>query len=261
MPIKAIGFLDSKDNLVDCSDFSISTSIFYQDIIAESFGLKKQNVLISNLPRNDVLYNGISSKEKESIYKKLGLNQGVKIIIWLPTYRVSNTGDIRRDSASNSFLNDLDNLFLEKLNKICYLKKFYVLIKLHPMDALNILDYQDKYSYIKFYDSATWSSLGIELYDLLSMSNGLISDFSSVIIDCIPTSIPVGMIEGSENNYSRKIVTPLKLVKENIFTISSAEDIGELVFFRKRNLSKSIFVDEKSCGASSNFIIDRLLGK
>ncbi|SJM68613.1 CDP-Glycerol:Poly(glycerophosphate) glycerophosphotransferase [Psychrobacter piechaudii] len=86
-----------------------------------------------------------------------------------------------------------------------------------------------QFSNILFFDSKHWESTGINLYDLLSISKGLITDFSSVMIDCINTPIPVGFIQSSQENYIRKSVTPINELLEYVHTINKPQDIINMV--------------------------------
>lgn len=49
------------------------------------------------------LYSGINNTEKNKILDKLKITSQRKILLWLPTYRVSSFGDIRTSSLNASF--------------------------------------------------------------------------------------------------------------------------------------------------------------
>ena len=56
MPLKLIGYDDQKNNgYIPYCKYSIATSTFYRNIISKAFGIKKDNVFIAGLPRNDIL--------------------------------------------------------------------------------------------------------------------------------------------------------------------------------------------------------------
>lgn len=230
MPIKAICFLEGKSkNDVCYSDYLIATSDFYSKVMSDAFNLPLDRVLSTGLPRNDVLYKGVSSKKRSEIFNSLSINTGSTIIVWLPTYRVSAFGDVRSDAINKSFLDDLEYCFLEDLNSICSVKKVVVVVKLHPMDSVTSGLQGLRFSNILFYDPLSWLDLNIELYDLLSLSKGVISDFSSVMIDCLSTNISVGFISSSQVNYSRKVVVPVDKLLESVFLINSPSDVLNMI--------------------------------
>ncbi len=240
MPIKAIGYLDKNNKYVCYSDYVLSTSDFYKKIMSKAFGISIPNSLNMGLPRNDVLKNGLSKSEKDKILRKLSINSDSNLILWLPTYRQSKIGDIRKDSISSSFIDELSSDFLENLNKECKKNNCITVVKLHPMDCLNI-DMMSSYENIKFMDSQIFESLNVHLYDLLSISKVLISDVSSVLIDCIPTDISIGIIENSHAAYTRDLVIDLKDLKKHTFSIKQPEDIFQ--YLQKETISFSIFND------------------
>jgi len=226
MPIKAIGHLDKDIEKNFCySDFSIATSEYYRKIISKAFDLPIENVLKTGLPRNDVLYTGISDNLKNKILHSLNIIKEEKIIVWLPTYRVSTTGDARKDAINDSFLDDLEENFLVELNKLCQTNKVKIIVKLHPMDSTSYKIKGINLSNIRFFDSTSWELLDINLYDLVSISHGVISDFSSIMIDCLPTKIPVGFIESSKNSYSRNTIISVEKLIKNLNVIKASEDI------------------------------------
>lgn len=252
MPIKAIGLLDNTQNKNFCySDYSIATSDSYREIISNAFNVPINRVLSTGLPRNDVLYSGVDSSVCDKVLSRLDLDIDDGIIVWLPTYRVSSFGDIRSDALNTSFLDDLADGFLEELDILCSQSNIKIIVKLHPMDStfdrlkdLNFLN-------IKFYDAIAWEYLDIELYDLLSLSKCVVSDFSSVMIDCLPTDINVGFINSSREQYSRKTVVSVDDLLECVHIIDYPSDIIKIALLDKVIEKNNIFNNSKY-GASHN---------
>lgn len=259
MPIKAIGHLDKdlKKNFT-YSDYCIATSEYYQTLMAKAFGLSKNQVLPTGLPRNDVLFKTLSLFEKNEIIDILKVKNNDSLVVWLPTYRVSNIGDIRVDGSNSSFIEDLPDDFLESLNQLCLVNNVKIIIKLHPMDANTSRFESLGFSNILFFDSKHWESTGINLYDLLSISKGVITDFSSVMIDCINTPIPVGFIQSSQNNYTRKSIVPVDELLNLVHIITEPQDIINMV----NSYPSSTSMDNKfnSCGYGASKRIFEKLG-
>lgn len=263
MPIKAIGFLDKKQKKDFCySDFTLATSKKYKKIMSQVFGMPEEHVLVTGLPRNDVLYHGINNTEKNKILDKLKITSQEKILLWLPTYRVSSFGDIRTDALNSSFLDDLEANFLEELNYLCIKNSIKVVIKLHPMDSITSKMKQNIFSNILFYHAVAWTELNIDLYDVISLSKGVITDFSSVMIDCLPTKIKVGFMSQSLLNYNRKTVISIENLLESIYKINSPDDFIKMIDDHQATqfynlIDKANFNESK--GNSCHLILDRFL--
>ncbi|WP_208608066.1 CDP-glycerol glycerophosphotransferase family protein, partial [Psychrobacter piechaudii] len=84
MPIKAIGHLDKelKKNFT-YSDYSIATSEYYRTLMAQAFGLSKNQVLPTGLPRNDILFKLLSLNEKNKIIDTLKVENNDSLVVWL----------------------------------------------------------------------------------------------------------------------------------------------------------------------------------
>ena len=104
----------------------ISTSNLYQKILSRAFNLKKKSIINCGLPRNDIL---VSSK-KNYLKKK-----NLKLVLWLPTFRNTNTFDKINDSSKQHFLEEWNDDFIPKLNKIAIKNKIFIIIKTHALDV------------------------------------------------------------------------------------------------------------------------------
>lgn len=232
MQIKTVGYLDGKSKYdVAYCDYSICTSPFHQTKMAQAFGLDESRVLLSGQPRNDALL-VFSDIERASFYHTFDIESDNDIIFWLPTYRVSNVGDVRVDSLSSSFMSDFESGFLYDLNKTLVINKKTLIIKLHPMDVENsnrILN-ATKFSHIRILNQQQWALSPVELYTALAFSSGLISDVSSVIVDYIITGKPIAVIRQAVLDYSRGFVPGL--TKESFLqSFYNIKDITSFKFF------------------------------
>lgn len=230
MPIKAIAFLDNKKiHEVPFSDYTIATSDFFSNVMSAAFDIKKENILIANLPRNDRLAN--PSVDKGYVNARIGGSKDARLIAWLPTFRVSRRGCVRRDSKSTSFLDDWSDSDLDRLNLVAKSKNLYLVIKLHYLDELNEAENLPGYSNIKLYRDIEWQALDIELYDLLAFSEALISDVSSVIIDYLSTGKPICVINSGIEDYTRDLVAGLDkdYIRKTFYTAYSLSDMISFV--------------------------------
>lgn len=191
MPIKKVGLLDGNEGLK--TTHTLSTGAYFQRILSESFGVNKSSILNIGLPRNEKLL-----KYNKGALDKLNIPGNNKFLFWLPTYRKSSTGDIRLDGTDykNPFhlpgfdVNDF-NTFLKEMNITCYFKP-------HPMAAISYL--QDL-SNLKMINEEFLEEKGLTLYETVSVSDFIISDISSIIIDYLLLDKPIILSFADKEEY------------------------------------------------------------
>lgn len=188
MPLKHLGASERPDNAsAPNSNYTIATNDFFQKIMSEAFACPIDQVLVVGQPRCDLLMEKTVWFSLQNIDTKK-YNQ---IGIWLPTYRRSIIGDIRTDGEyrdkSISFLNEemllrLD-AFLLKTNTL-------LLVKIHPMDAIQHCEFQGFKSLI-FIKPQEFHS---QLYPLLGSCDFMLTDYSSVFVDYQITRKPMAFV-------------------------------------------------------------------
>ncbi|MBM7072032.1 CDP-glycerol glycerophosphotransferase family protein [Shewanella sp. 202IG2-18] len=233
MPLKKIGYMDDGlTHRVDEPDFILTTSKFYSEIMMKSFNINQKQVLEFGSPRNDVFF---QEKYDSRIVKYFNLKKSDSIYFWLPTYRTSNVGDIRADSDSLSFVDDLSFSFSE-LNEILVQKKVYIIVKPHPMDAFDYSNISviEQLSNIKFICSSVWEANHFDLHEELSAASGILTDISSILIDLIGTNLNVGVI-CNQSNYSRGFNSDYSNLIDNL-NVNKLSSL-ECFFNLKRNFS------------------------
>ena len=241
MPIKKIGYLDQNQKYTpNYSDYYLSTSELYSRILSKAFDVKKSKVLNFGLPRNDLLHPKSLLRKNIPKYKNKIWRKN-KLIIWLPTYRFSYTGHVRKDSSTLNFLNEWPDNFLDNLNKIAKNFKIILIIKLHPLDLMNNKMNTKKLSNIKIYDNFNWEKNSLDLYELIFQSDGLITDISSVIIDYIITKKPLGLTTKTLKFYNRGLIEELKLFQNiNFLKLNTIKDFENFFLKVKKNLKFNI---------------------
>lgn len=256
MPLKTIGFLDEKyknKEKVYNQDYLISTSVLFQEIIAEAFKEEKSKVLITGQPRNDLFF----KKSNFFIKRKIDKNKYKKIFIWMPTYRQSIVGDIRIDGEiKNNYLGVIPFENIEEMNGILKEEGYLLIIKIHPMDILNKINLEE-YSNIIILKTNDLENINEQLYPLLGETDALITDYSSVWLDYEILNKPIffSMDDYEEYKNTRGLlfedfidISPYPVIKNyEEFTkfIKSYEkiDINNRKFTDKYNKYK----DDKSC--------------
>lgn len=187
MPLKAIGHLNVHGDIstIPKSSFTLATSNLYQNIISKVFALPLDKVLLTGQPRCDLL------TQKSNCLKKLGIvkESYEKIIFWAPTFRYSINSKIN-DGSFNSYLPILKENELEELNIYLNSIDIFMLVKLHPMDILNLYNFE-QFTNIKIIKDRVLLKEGCQLYSLLSEVDILLTDYSSIYIDFLLLNRPI----------------------------------------------------------------------
>lgn len=216
MPLKAIGLLDPDNKAeVPASDLTIASSAFFQQIMARAIGLPLANVLVTGLPRCDQLAG--SSDAARKLRQSL-LQRAERLVIWMPTYRFNIVGPSRTDSVSSReacvtrFVQDLSTL-----SELGQAHGCAVVVKLHPMDFLT----REELPALKSVnvlrpDSPELTACG--LYDLLAVTDGLITDVSSVCFDYMSTRRPILITRDFVSSYTRGLLFDPAALFAAVFT-------------------------------------------
>jgi CDP-glycerol glycerophosphotransferase len=199
MPLKNIGYLDNKtEEDVAHFTYTIATSEEFQIVLSKVFGVDKDKVLITGLPRNDRM-----NKNRE-ILKKLGINEQEynKKILWMPTFRKSSVGDKRSDGISkDGQLPLLSNEELKDFNIYLNDNKILLIVKLHPMDTLQKKDFHEL-SNIRIFVNDDFKNIEEQLYSIFKEIDALITDYSSVYFDFMILNKPIGFIMDDLGEYT-----------------------------------------------------------
>lgn len=241
MPIKKIGVYRHKKLLYYYGDFAISTSSLYSEILSKAFGIDKKSILPFGLPRNDILVNN---------NKKFFNKKNLKLVLWLPTFRKTESFTKINDSTKENFLMEWPLNFLDNLNIIAKKCKVLIIIKTHPLDNLKILK---KYSNISYLNNTNLIKMNLDLHELISISDGLISDISSVIIDYILKKKPLGITVDSIKTFNRGFIDELNLLNNlNYYRIKNIKDFH--FFFNKVRNNETRQIDRKKIFYSQHAI-------
>ncbi len=157
-------------------DKYLITGLLPAQIISSSTGVRLDHCLISGFPRNDSLLSQNKRLKILNYYKeKIGYTPQ-KIIIYAPTMR-----DYEMKQQKKRPLLGYDCEWLEEYVKD---NKILLIYKLHPWQnkdivtsSINIVPYISTYEF--------------SFYDLLAVSDALISDYSSVVFDYLLTDKPL----------------------------------------------------------------------
>ncbi|PCJ61026.1 MAG: hypothetical protein COA65_02040 [Rhodospirillaceae bacterium] len=186
MPIKKIGCYLEKNQRMPFSTYTISTSPFFSKVLSTAFATPEERILEVGLPRNDILLKA----QNRDLKKKICGDQ--KLAIWLPTYRKVALGEKRLDGRQAENIFNLPDLDIDALDGAFKDLGLIVLVKPHPMAARLEADFNpESLSNIRMIDEEWLGQSETTLYELLSMSDMLITDISSVLVDYLLLDRPI----------------------------------------------------------------------
>ncbi|MNC27975.1 CDP-glycerol:poly(glycerophosphate) glycerophosphotransferase [compost metagenome] len=163
-------------------DFIIIQSKFFLSAFCSALSCGTEKILITGLPRNDILYYP-KEKNKEKVLKKIGIPSGQEIVLYAPTFR---------DEGDNI------TLHCEAIKKI-FITQFpdkYLAIRLHPFDQSKIPK--------TLYSGNIINANNIEdIQDILQITNTLITDYSSVAFDFASSNKKIILYCPDRESYER----------------------------------------------------------
>lgn len=180
-------------------DVNFVTGKPYVPIHSDVFNIPTDKVHPTGLPRNDKLF------EQKNVFEKLLIdcNQYERILIWMPTYRKAAFGHGGIDGLETSFgIGSLTAEDYRRLDITLASKNILLLIKPHPMDSIGVID-MDDVNNIKVITNEDLEREFIELYHLLSLADGLLSDYSSVIIDYLLVNKPIALVLSDMDEFAQ----------------------------------------------------------
>ncbi len=131
-------------------------------------------------------------KVKEIINGQFHFDNYDKVILWMPTFRQTANKYISEDYIQNetglpffNTKNDLDNFntFL-KDNSLLFV------LKLHHLQA-SLPIFSEKFSNILIVNDSQLKKLNVQLYQFIPLSDGLITDYSSISVDYMLLDKPI----------------------------------------------------------------------
>ncbi len=228
-------------------DYFYCQSSFDKDVFCRAFQFDEKIMRIVGLPRNDELCN-VDQKELESIKKELNIPLDKKVILYAPTFREYNY--------------DINGCFiappvdLRKWEKELF-DKYVVLFRAH-YEVNKVLNIEDS----EFLKNVTNYP---HLNDLLKISDIMISDYSSIMVDYSILERPIYCYCYDYDEYNNKRGLYFDLHKLMPNGVSENEDdllkqIKNCNYkeqAKKTKKFKDQFVEE--CGHASEYI-DKIIG-
>ena len=163
------------------------------------FGCTKDKILDIGYPRYDLLK--IKSENAEKVVSRyLKRHLADKLIIWMPTFRQAhyyvpeNEIEYQFDLPILSSINDM-----HKLDEYCKTNKILIIIKQHQ-NQINYKAQNIYFTNILFWNNDDLEKEQIQLYEILPLTDALITDYSSVGVDYLLLDKPIGFTLMIMNN-------------------------------------------------------------
>lgn len=190
MPVKAIAALHGNSPVR--FTFTLATSQHFKELLERAFCVPPPSVQICGLPRNDRMLEAAAKSPSLEFLRD-------NIILWMPTYRRSVTGEIRVDGTQSDSIGGIPDFDLDEFDSVLHELDLKCIIKPHPM--ADPKTYPRGTDRIKLWTDSDIVSLGLTLYQLIAAADLLISDASSVWIDYLLLDRPILFAFGDHAEY------------------------------------------------------------
>ena len=162
------------------ADYLISPCRFMTRIYLESYkldGIYTGKIIESGYPRNDLLFNS----PREEVLRRLSergtvIDPDKKVILYAPTWKGTSFDRADKDIARY-------DEFCDYLSAHIDTDKYQILIKPHPM-VYKLLTEEEK-------SSGRYVSQSVDTDELMSLTDILVSDYSSIFFDFLLTDRPI----------------------------------------------------------------------
>lgn len=168
-----------------------------RDVMVEQLGLRPEQGRPLGYPRNDALLHPAGALDK------VVDRQGRTVLFWLPTFRQhqkSYDNNYTLPGCGLPLLTEEGNL--EKLNAALERHNILLVLKPHPVQDMSALKASGSGNFKLLYD-ADLRAAGVQLYEVLADTDGMLTDYSSVYCDYLLTGKPIGLTFDDLEQYSK----------------------------------------------------------
>lgn len=183
-------------------EYMTVTSELYAKLHAKAFGLRNEQMLVTGCAKEDWLF-----QENRDKLKCLDFPKADQYVLWMPTYRFSGQniekprdGDLNKETGL-PLMSSGEDLVL--LDKILISHHMVLLIKLHPFQESDAVHCTGLSNIILIKNEVLLEN-DIQVNQLLSIADALISDYSSAAVDYLMMDRPMGFIVDDIENYSSR---------------------------------------------------------
>jgi CDP-glycerol glycerophosphotransferase (TagB/SpsB family) len=167
------------------TDVLTVTSPLHGDHVQATWDLPASAVEIAGLPRNDRMLRAADEPLPGPLAE---LTSGRPLVVWLPTYRQSVTGDIRLDGHAFGNEFEFPGADAASVSALAERMGIHLLVKLHPMAPGAVTG---RFGALTIWDESSLAEAGLTLYQVLGHAAALVTDHSSVWVDYLLVDRPV----------------------------------------------------------------------
>lgn len=184
-------------------DYVLATSILAAEWNSKLIGIPVNRAQILGLSRNDYLFNQRLKKE-DIINRILGVYQYDKIFLWMPTFRKSEYSNLSENYLDNETGMPLIHTLAEfnKLNLFLSDSNSLLVLKIHPLQA-SLPIFKTKFSNIFILNNEDLDREDLQLYQFVSCTDALITDYSSISMDYLLLNRPIIFSLDDYEEYAR----------------------------------------------------------
>lgn len=189
---------DKKNKGDEHFDVALVAGPLFVKLKSDFWNCSENRILPLGYPRYDWL---LKKSEAAIRLRSELLDNNLKIIIWMPTFRNDIGGRYMEGKNGVKFplIGSLSEW--QQLDAWCRLNKVVIVVKLHAFQKDYSIGF-DAFSNIVRIDNEYIEKADVPLYDFLSVTDGLISDYSSVAIDYLVVDRPIGFVLDDFESYN-----------------------------------------------------------
>lgn len=254
IPLKRMGIMAyntlRKDDLRNqrlwekTTDVVTSSSDLYESLMTACMAISANKYQKLGFPRLDALSNPVISKKRllQDLFQQKDDN--AKIGIYMPTFRYElEDGKIMKQIEQGNFFAFTD-FKIDQLNAALKNNHQYLLVKLHPYEMRLFKNFESEYSNISFLNNDYLFDNNYDLYELLGLTDFLMTDFSSIYFDYLHLNKPIIFVTNFLEKYEKvrglllspyQKITPGRCVNNQVELISCLDNLSNKMDQEKRD--------------------------
>ncbi|MBP2058430.1 CDP-glycerol glycerophosphotransferase (TagB/SpsB family) [Lactobacillus colini] len=213
IPLKRMGLMANntlrKDNQRNerlwytSADVVSSSSDLYESLMSACIAISTDKYRKLGFPRLDALKQPVISKEDflQDLFKSS--DPQAQIGIYMPTFRyeLEDKSIMKKIEDGNFFA--FEDFEVEKLNNALKEKHQYLIVKLHPYEMKMFKNFDSQFSNIAFMNNDYLFDNNYDLYELLGLTDFLLTDFSSIYFDYLHLDKPILFVTNFLKQYEK----------------------------------------------------------
>lgn len=151
----------------------------------------KAKFLTMGMPRLDY-FGDDNSKIRNKVESEYGLSRYKKVFLWMPTFRESNHKEISEEYLkTETHLPIIETeMVLDRFNLFLRERSLLMILKIHPLQK-NLPVFKKNYSNIIFLRDEQLHEINVQLYQFITLTDALITDYSSISADYMLLNRPM----------------------------------------------------------------------